>query len=157
MPARIEESGLGDVEGQLRWRWNGETERRPELFSYFETVFPLQKGKRLIGTQAWEFKLGTGVVRGFGWGTTTVRVAVEYDGEDGSAALGEYAFEYLRRVSTRVRLFSAIEGSEDEVELIAEAQLFLRPDIVLKLNNAFGVTSKATDWAPEVGILLSLR
>lgn len=25
MPSRIEESGLGDVEGQLRWRWKGET------------------------------------------------------------------------------------------------------------------------------------
>ena len=157
MPARIEESGLGDVEGQLRWRWSGETERRPELFSYFETVFPLQKGKRLIGTQAWEFKLGSGVVRGFSWGTATVRAAVEYDGEDGSVALGEYAVEYLKRISPRLRVFSGIEGSEDEVELITEAQLFLRPDVVLKLNNAFGVTSKATDWAPELGILLSFR
>jgi hypothetical protein len=39
MPAVIEESGLGDVEGQLRFRWNRETERAPEVFSYFETVF----------------------------------------------------------------------------------------------------------------------
>ncbi|HEX6059885.1 MAG TPA: hypothetical protein VFZ11_12820 [Gemmatimonadaceae bacterium] len=157
MPERIEESGLGDVEGQLRWRWNRESERRPELFSYFETVFPLQKGKRLIGTQSWEFKLGTGVVRGFGWGTATVRAAVEYDGEDGSMALGEYAAEYLRRISPRLRIFTGIEGSEDEVELITEAQLFLRPDVVLKLNNAFGVTSKATDWAPEIGVVFSFR
>jgi hypothetical protein len=157
MPSRVEESGLGDVEGQLRWRWSKETERRPEVFSYFETVLPLQRRKRLIGTQDWEFKLGTGIVRGFSWGTATVRAAVEYDGEEGRAALGEYAVEYLKRVSPALRLFSAVEGSEDEVELITEAQWLLRPNLVLKLNNGFGVTSKATDWAPEIGLMFSFR
>ena len=39
MPDKLKESGLGDVEGQFRWRWAKENERRPELFSYFETVF----------------------------------------------------------------------------------------------------------------------
>lgn len=157
MPARVQESGLGDVEGQIRWRWRGETERRPELFSYFETVFPLQKKKRLIGTQFWEFKLGTGVVRGFRWGTMTVRAAVAYEGEDQKPAVGEYAVEYLKRVSSALRLFAAVEGSEDEVEFITEAQWFLRPSVVLKLNNAIGITSKATDWAPEIGLLFSFR
>lgn len=157
MPTRISESGLGDVEGQLRWRWRRETERRPELFSYFETVFPLQKKKRLIGTQFWEFKLGTGVVRGFRWGTMTVRAAVAYEGEDRKPAVGEYAVEYLKRLSPALRLFAAVEGSEDEVEFITEAQWFLLPNIVLKLNNAIGVTSKATDWAPEIGLLFSFR
>ena len=93
MPARLQESGLGDVEGQLRWRWNRESESRPELFSYFEAVAPLQKKKRLIGTQDWEFKLGTGIVRGFAWGTTTLRGEVEYDGAENEVGPGEYAVE----------------------------------------------------------------
>lgn len=157
MPSLVEESGLGDVEGQLRWRWRRETANRPEIFSYFETVFPLQKNKRLIGTQSWEFKLGTGFVRGFSWGTTTIRAAVEYDAGEGTGALGEYAVEYLKRVSPSFRLFAGVEGSEDELELITEGQWFLRPNLVLKLNNAFGLTSKATDWAPEIGVMFSFR
>ncbi|HSA56454.1 MAG TPA: hypothetical protein VLE53_12175 [Gemmatimonadaceae bacterium] len=157
MPASLSESGLGDVEGQVRWRWNEESERSPELFSYFETVFPLQKQRQLIGTSDWEFKLGSGVVRGFRWGTVTVRAAVEYDGEERMMALGEFALEYLRRLSPAFRVFGAVEGSEDEIEGIAELQWALRPNIVLKLNNAIGLTSKATDWAPEVGIMFSLR
>ncbi len=157
LPARLEESGLGDVEGQLRWRWNRETDSKPEYFTYFETVFPLQKDKVLTGTQHWEFKLGTGLVRGFAWGTTTFRLALEYDGAEKKIGSGEYAFEYLRRVTSGLRLFGAVEGSEDEVELITEAQVFLRRNIILKLNNAFGITSKATDWAPEVGVLFSFR
>jgi hypothetical protein len=159
MPAELKESGIGDVEGQVRWRWNRETESRPEVFSYFETVFPVQRGteKRLIGTRDWELKLGGGIVRGFRWGTATLRLAAEYDGAEVSIALGEYAVEYLRRVSPGLRLFGAIEGSEDEVELIAEAQVFLRPNIFLKLNNAVGLTSKATDWAPEIGVMFSFR
>jgi hypothetical protein len=160
MPAEVKESGVGDVEGQIRWRWNRETESRPEIFSYFETVFPVQRGteKRLIGTRDWEFKLGGGIVRGFQWGTATVRLAAEYDGaEESITALGEYAVEYLRRVSPGLQLFAAIEGTEDEVELITEAQVFLRPNLLLKLNNAFGLTSKATDWAPEIGVMFSFR
>ena len=150
MPARLEQTGLGDVEAQLRWRWKKETDSRPEFFSYFETTFPFQKSKLLIGTPEWEFKFGTGFTRGLKWGTITVRAAVANVG--GTFEPGEYAFEYLRRVSGRVRVFAAVEGSEDEVELIGEAQVFLTPKIVLKLNNAVGLTPKATDWAPEVGV-----
>ncbi|MDQ3697395.1 MAG: hypothetical protein M3373_05150 [Gemmatimonadota bacterium] len=157
MPPMIEESGLGDVEGQLRWRWNRETDRRPELFSYFETVFPLQRNRVLIGTQDWEFKLGTGAVRGFRWGTMTVRAAVEYDGEEKKAALGEYALEYLKRVTPAVRVFAGVEGSEDELEGITELQLALGRNVILKLNNSIGLTSKATDWAPEIGVLFRFR
>ena len=100
-----------------------------------------------------EYKFGTGVVRGLSWGTVTVRAAVASSG--GSFEIGEYAVEYLRRVSKRVRLFAAVEGSEDELELIGQAQVFLTPNISLKLNNAVGVTSKATDWAPEIGVMIS--
>jgi hypothetical protein len=153
MPAVIEESGLGDVEAQLRWRWRAESATRPEVFSYVETVFPFQKSKRLIGTQDWELKLGSGLVRGFAWGTTTVRAAVEYDGS--AFALGEYAIEYLRRLGTRVHGLLAVEGTEDEVELITEWQWHLARGLTLKLNNAFALTSKATDWAPEVGLVFS--
>ena len=157
MPSRVEESGLGDVEGQIRWRWAKETETRPGIFSYFETVLPLQKDKKLIGTPDWEFKLGSGFVRAYRWGTATFRAAVEYDKSESKVEVGEIAVEYLKRLSERWRVFAALEGSQDEWELITEAQWFLRPNIFLKLNNAVGVTSKATDWAPEVGVMFSFR
>lgn len=157
MPAVIEESGLGDVEGQLRYRWNRETDRAPEAFSYFEVVAPLQKKKVLIGTQDWEFKFGTGFVRGFSFGTMTIRAAMEYDAADRNLALGEVAVEYLRRVSSSLRLYAGVEGTQDEIEGITEVQWFLRPNVVLKVNNAFGLTSKATDWAPEIGVMFSAR
>ena len=157
LPAQLEESGLGDVEGELRYRWNNETDRAPEVFSYFETVFPFQKNKKLIGTQDWEFKLGSGVVRGFSWGTTTFRAAMEYDAAEGNLALGEMAVEYLKRVNSSLRLFTGIEGVQDEVEGIFEVQWFLKPNVFLKFNNAFGLTSKATDYAPEFGLMFSFR
>ena len=152
MPSRLEQSGLGDVEGQLRWRWSRETATRPEYFGYFETVFPSQEAQTLIGTRDWEFKFGTGLVRGLSWGTITVRGSVAHSA--GVFEVGEYAFEYLRRVSRRLRLVGSFEGSEDELALIGEAQVFLTPNIFVKLNNAFGVTSKAIDFAPEIGVMM---
>jgi hypothetical protein len=153
MLEKIEESGLGDVESQLRWRWTEETMSRPEVFSYYETVFPLQKDKKLIGTQDWELKLGTGVMKGFRWGTMTLRLATEYDASEKKVELGEYALEYLKRVSKLFRFYVGVEGSQDEVEAITDLQFHISPNAFIRINNAFGVTSKATDYAPEVGVL----
>ncbi|UCF20936.1 MAG: hypothetical protein JSU87_05935 [Gemmatimonadota bacterium] len=156
MPDELSESGLGDVEAQLRWRWFDETFKRPELFSFFETVFPLQKDKVLIGTQDWEFKLGVGVIKGLSWGTFTLRTAAAYDRTERKVEWGEYALEYLKRVSRLVRIVALVEGEEDEVELIGEVQLHVSPRVFIKLNSGFGLTSKATDFAPEVGVMFSL-
>ncbi len=157
VPARIKESGLGDVEGQLRWRWNRETTRRPEVFSYAEAVLPHHRQKMLIGTSDLELKFGTGVIRGFPWGTVIARAAVEYAA--GSASrfdASEYAVEYVRRLGPRFRLYAGIEGTQDEVSAIGELQWHALKHVVIKANSGFGLTSKATDFAPEVGILFSL-
>ncbi len=156
VPAKISASGLSDVEGQIRWRWNRESSSKPEYFSYLETVFPTGEKNSLIGTSDWEFKLGTGLVKGHSWGTITFRLAVDYSAGEKVFGVGEYAFEYLRRVSDRFRFFAMMEGSEDEIAIVPEMQWFLSRSIFLKANTGFGVTSKATDFAPEVGIMFSL-
>ena len=154
-PDKIKESGTGDIEGQIRARWIRENESRPEVFSYFEAVTPQQKDKVLIGTPDWEFKFGTGLVKGFSWGTATIRAAVEYTKDESKLELGEYAVEYLKRLSSSWRVYVGFEGTQDEVELITEAQWHISDSIFVKLNNAVGVTAKATDWAPEIGCVFS--
>lgn len=156
MPERIEESGLGDVEGQVRARFLEETGRRPELFGYFEAVAPTQRGGDvLIGTPDWEFKAGLGVIKGFSWGTMTVRTAVDYAREEGKAELGEFALEYLKRLSPAWRVYLGVEGTQDEVELIPEVQWHFSDAVFLKVNSAVGLTSKAVDWAPEIGVVFA--
>ena len=155
-PDEIHESGVGDVEGEIRVRWLHENERRPEAFSFLEVTAPVQKKKLLIATPDWEFKLGTGLTRGFGWGTMTLRGAVAYSKEESKLEAGEYAIEYLKRLSDSWRIYAGIEGEQDEVELITEAQLHFSRSVFLKLNNAFGLTPKATDWSPEIGLMFTL-
>jgi hypothetical protein len=87
----------------------------------------------------------------------TVRAAIELAaGSTSEFDIGEYAVEYFKRVSRKWRLYAAVEGTQDEVSLITEVQWHLSPNVVLKLNNGLGLTSKATDWEPEVGILFRL-
>lgn len=157
-PERIHESGIGDVEGQIRVRLAHETEHRPEFFSYFEAVTPTQRDKLFIGTSDWELKLGAGLIRGFSWGTVTLRAAGERVTEDGEAKYdyGEYAVEYLKWLSPMWRVHLGIEGAQDEIALITEGQWHISRSMFLKVNNAFGITSKSTDWAPEVGIMFSV-
>lgn len=156
IPDKIEEAGLGDVQTQIDWCWLSETESRPACFSYFEVAYPLSKSRDLIGTSDWEFKGGTGLVRGFKWGTVTLRAAAEYDRSEESFALGEIALEYLKRLSSTWRIYAGVEGTQDEWELITEVQLNLNRNVFVKFNNAFGITSKGTDWAPEVGVIFSI-
>ena len=51
------------------------------------------------------------------------------------------------------RVYVGIEGTQDEVSLITEAQWRVHPRVSIKLNSGLGLTSKATDWAPEVGVV----
>jgi len=155
MPQEFEESGLGDVEGQIRWRFRRETARRAEMFTYVERVLPLQKDKSLIGTQAWEYKLGFGMTRGRTNGTWTFRTGIEWDGEDKKFEVGEYAFEYLRRLSPTWRIFSMIEGNQlDEIEFVNEVQWHFHPRAYLKVGTGIGLTPNATDFAPELGVMI---
>ncbi len=155
MPAKLTESGLGDTQVQLDWMWSKESERRPGFFSYAEVVFPHHKTKYLIGTPELETKAGIGLIKGFRWGTITVRAAVEQAG--GVFDLGEIAVEYYRRLSRAFCVYAGFEGTQDEIEFIAEIQWWLSDTVRLKLNNGFGVTSKATGWAPEIGLMISIR
>jgi len=157
MPRKIEESGLGNVEAQLRWRWRRENESRPEFFSYFETVFPHSQKKLLIGTPGWEMKLGTGVVKGFRWGTLTGRAALNYtEASSSHFDLGEYAVEYLKRLSPHFRVYAGLEGTQDELSLITELQWHISRYAFIRLNNGVGLSQNATDWSPEIGILFTL-
>jgi hypothetical protein len=157
LPAEISESGLGDVEGQLRWRVLRETASRPEVFTYAELVLPHSEEKVLIGTTDYQVKLGAGLIRGFRWGTMTFRGAVEYDAASSSALdVGEFAVEYLKRLSPQWRVYSGIEGTADELSLIAEVQWHVRPNVFVRFNSGFGITSKATDWAPEIGVVFTI-
>jgi hypothetical protein len=153
MPAKLTESGLGDMQMEIRWMWSKESDRRPGFFSYGEVVLPHHKTKYLIGTPELETKAGIGMIRGFRWGTIIVRAAVEQAG--GVFELGEYAVEYYKRLSKRFCVYAGIEGTQDEVELISEIQLWLSDTVRFKVNNAFGLTTKATGWAPEIGLMIS--
>ncbi|NII23833.1 hypothetical protein HB364_01990 [Pseudoflavitalea sp. X16] len=153
MPAELKESGLGDVETQIRYRWANESLSRPEIFSYLEIVFPFQKNRKLIGTRDWEFKLGSGLIKGYRWGTVTLRAGIEYDAEEKKAGLGEFAIEYMKRISKTIRVSFIVEGSEDEVSLISDLQFHINKNMFIRINNGFGITSKATDYTPEAGIL----
>lgn len=156
LPSRIRESGLGDVEGQVRWRWNRESATRPEVFSYTEFVAPHHKGKALIGTSGAQIKFGTGIVRGLPWGTIMTRAAVEYDaGSSSRLDLGEYALEFVKRIGPHLRVYTALEGATDEISAIGELQWHINEHLVIKANTGLGLTSRATDFAPEIGMLFS--
>lgn len=153
VPRRIRESGVGDTEAQIRWRFFKETEVWPEGTFFFKTVFPLQEGKRLLGTQEWEFAPGLVVTKGFSFGTIALRGALAYDTGEHKLEPGEYAIDYVKRLSPKWRVVLSFEGQQDEASIIGEVQYTLSKNAVLKINSGFGVTEKAPNFAPEIGLL----
>jgi len=155
LPPRIEESGPGDWQAQIDWRVLAETAHRPEVFSYLEVEFPSNTNKLLIGTSDFTYTLAVGAIRGTRWGTFAGRTAVQYLQESGTADFGGFAVEYLKRVSPRWGLYGGIESVQDETELIGEAQLHMSDRLYFRFNLAYGLSSKATDWSPDVGVVFA--
>ena len=153
-PDQLEQSGFGDWQMELDWRIVKEAAPCPEVFALVEVDPPSNVNKALIGTADWEAKFGVGLIRGLSWGTVSGRVGMIYTAEDGSFDTGEYAAEYLKRVSPKWSLYGGVEGEQDEVELIGEAQWHFSPRATLRLNLARGISDKAVDWGPDVGIVL---
>lgn len=162
-PSKIKESGLGDLEGQIRMRLAQESGGKPEVFGFVEITAPSQKHKLLIGNPDWDFKPGIGVVRGFSWGTMTIRTTFEYNREQTALKepahidVGETSIEYLKLLSRVTRLNLGVEGGEggapDEWELRSSLQWTLTDALLFKLDNAVGLSSKAPDWTPQVGLM----
>jgi hypothetical protein len=159
--AKITESGVGDFEAQLRARVRKESEHGPEVFTYADITFPSQKQKVLIGDKDWDLRPGVGVTRGFSWGTVTAKIGAEYNREESHPILGELALEYLRRLSSSLRLFLAIEGGEagapDEFDLISGLQWRINERVVVKFDNSLGIQSKSPDWVPQLGLMFSFQ
>ena len=166
LPAKNSESGLGQVRARLTWRLLEERGRRPELFGYVEALVPHEKTKPLVGAPDWVFNGGLGVIRGFRWGTVTVRAGVQYDLNSATPSdFHEYAVEYLKRLSPKWSLFLGyvvLEG--DEAYLAGELQWSPNPNVVVKLGNRKGVvssalssTSNSADWAPAITVLFRRR
>jgi hypothetical protein len=82
---------------------------------------------------------------------------VEFDAASNAFGAGEVAVEYLKRLSDHVRVFVMVEGTEDEWGLVPELQLRFGRYGYLKLGTGLGLTSKATDVAPEVGFMFTLN
>ena len=140
---------------ELDWRVVKESATRPEIFALLEVDPPSNRKAALIGTPDWESKLGIGMIRGLPWGTISGRLGLIYSAENGTADSGEYAIEYLKRLSPRWGVYGGIEGEQDEVELIGEAQWHFSPRAYLRLNLARGLSNKAVDWGPDVGVVFA--
>jgi hypothetical protein len=157
-PARIKESGFSDVEGQLRVRVMTESDHRPEIFGFLEMT-PSTQQKKILIKEEWDLKPGLGLVRGFSWGTLQLKLTGEYNREGKNPDLGEVAVEYLKRLSPSLRVNLGLEGGEggapDEFELISGVHWRLSESLALKLDNSIGLSPKATDWAPQLGVMLS--
>jgi hypothetical protein len=158
-PAKTRQSGLADFEGQIRFLLTTEGRGRPEIFSFLEMTPRSQRHKALIGEPYWDLKPGVGVVRGFSFGTLTLRLTGEWNHEAKNLDLGEVAVEYLKRLSPSLRLNLAVEGGEggapDEFVLISGVRWRISDRLALKLDNSLGISSKATDWAPQIGLMIS--
>jgi hypothetical protein len=105
-------------------------------------VVPTGEKNSLIGTSNWEFKLGAGVIKGFSWGTITIRLTLDYDTREKQVEPGEYALEYLKRISNGFRFFIILEGSQDEVAIVPEIQWHINQSIFLKVNTGIGCLPK---------------
>jgi hypothetical protein len=159
-PSKIDESGITDLEAQIRVRPLRETARRPEVYAFLEITARAQENKLLIGDPDWDFRPGLGLTRGFSWGTLTARVTGEYNRAGKNLDFGEVALGYLKRLHPAWRVYLGVEGGEggamDEWELIPGVQWSPLPTLLVRVESPLGLSSKAADWSPQFGFVFAL-
>jgi len=156
VPNRIRETGLGDTETNILWRPLKETATRPEATFFFTTVYPLQRSEKLLGTQHWELEPGVVLTKGFSFGTLASSLSLAYDTGGHKLDFSGWSLDYLKRLNSKWRVALSLEGvQKDEVSIIGELQYTLGRNAVLKLNSGFGVTEKAPNFAPEIGVMFN--
>ncbi len=67
------------------------------------------------------------------------------------------ALEYLKKVNSWFRFYVGVEGTQEEWELINDLQFHLNEWMFIRVNNALGFSPKATDYAPEIGVVFYLN
>lgn len=157
MPSHFNEGGIENIEGQLRWRYFKESQMSPELYSYLLTVLPTRGENKMIGTDGFDFKFGTGLIKGFRFGTVSANLSIQYNTEDAVYEFGGFTVEYLKRISNTFRIYVGLEGIPDATEFITELQIFPKSWMFIRLNNAIGISPNATDIAPEIGVVFYLN
>jgi hypothetical protein len=159
-PAKIAESGITDLEAQIRLRPLRETARRPEVYAFLEITARAQRNKLLIGDPDWDLRPGLGLTRGFSWGTLTARATGEYNRAGKNLDFGEVALGYLKRLDSAWRVYLGVEGGEggamDEWELTPGVQWSPLPTLLVRLESPLGLSSKAADWSPQFGFVFTL-
>jgi hypothetical protein len=160
-PASVRESGLGDVQAELTWRFQRETERRPELYLFAEVALPHDRSKPLTGTPDWLAHVGVGLAREFSTGSLLSRISAEYDlASESPLDFGEWSLEWLHRFSSSWRLSAGFEGNIggannlDEVWTVADLEWRLAGRLALRFHSGYGLTSKTKGWSPEVGLVV---
>jgi hypothetical protein len=111
----------------------------------------------MIGTDGFDFKLGSGLIKGFRFGTLSTNVSIQYNTTDKAYEFGGLTIEYLKRINETFRVYAAIEGIPSATELITEIQIFPKPWMFIRLNNAIGISTDAKDIAPEIGFVFYLN
>ena len=96
---------------------------------------------------------GLGHIKSFGQGLLLYRFSIGYEFEESELELAEYAVEYYRDISSYRRYVLAIEGEDDEIGLIGELQWLVGGNAMIKINTGVGLTKKAPDFAPEIGMM----
>lgn len=155
MPAELKESGLGDVRSRLNWRILAESERRPEIYTFATMAFPHDKKKALTGTNDWLLNLGIGAIRGYRWGTISLRSSMEFDLSSASVGdWGEVTLEYFKRLSPRMSVVGALVLLQgDEGSVFGEFQYQPTQNVVVKLGGAQALTANGIDWSAQAGVL----
>ncbi|MEO8577225.1 MAG: hypothetical protein ABI556_11015, partial [Gemmatimonadales bacterium] len=161
LPARLHESGLGDVQAEVDVRLFGQGILRPGGFLVTEVVFPHSKNRRLIGSPGLLIRPALGAYKNVGRAIILARLAGEYDSDSGTQLdWGEWGLEVGVAAMKSLRLAAGFEGTVggannfDEVSLVTDLQWMASGTFGFRAQSGTGFTEHSRGFSPEVGLMI---
>jgi len=158
-PATIKESGFTDLAAQARLRLASEQGKATEIFASLEFIPATHRGKKLISDRWTDLKGEIGLVRGFQFGTMTLKTTVEWNH---GTTLGPRQHRWSTCDRCRPsggcswRSRAARAGAMDEWVFVTAAQwrISIAPFSSFPTASAW---RRIHDWEPQVGIMLAFH
>jgi hypothetical protein len=157
MPSPYKESGIENIDFQLRWRYWKETSKKPELFSNFVLAVPSAGSNKIIGLTGYDFKFASGLIKGFRFGTMIVSSSFQYNTYDSQFDFLGLDIEYVKRLNDKFRVYVGFDGLPipDAFAVSTNLQIFPKPWMFIRLGNSFGIGSSGLiDFNQEIGVAI---
>lgn len=152
--SKLEEENFGEMETKLRWKWNTQTTRWPDIYGSFEANVALYRGERISPPYP-ESILGLGLAKNFSWGKINGKLGYILDRDTPLGDVRAYQLELTGYIAPRTEVNVLLEGENDTSALKVGPRWLLHRQVAVQLQLGVITEPQLSNFEREIRLMFS--